>query len=109
LRPIAIVGDLHRNFPLRILAIHSRFTGGRTARLSAFTANGRHMHAIATDGDTALATRIPGFVGRPFVRRPLFVGCPPTFTGDLTLTRGIHRRESASAFPGHTPPGIRQY
>ena len=109
LRPIAILGDLYWNFPLRVAAIHSRFTGSRTARLSAFTANGRHVRAIATDGDTALATRIPGFVGRPFVRRPLFVGYPPTFTGDLTLARRIHRREPASALPGHTPLGIQQF
>ena len=109
MRPIAILGDLYWNFPIRVAAIHSLFTGSRTARLSAFPANGRHVRAIATDGDTALATGIPGFVGRPFVRRSLFVGCSPTFAGDLTLTRGIHRRESASAFPGHTPPGIRQY
>jgi hypothetical protein len=35
------------------------------------------------------------------------VGCPPTPAGDLALSRGIHGRESASAFSGHTPPGIR--
>lgn len=104
-RPIAIARDLHRDFPLRVPSAHTSFTGRRTARFSTLTADCRHVGTIATDGDTALAPRIPRFVGRPFMRRPLFVGCPPTFAGDLALTRGIHRRESASALSGHTPPG----
>jgi hypothetical protein len=47
------------------------------------------------------ATFLPGgtrLFGRPFMRRPLFVGSLPAFAGDAPLLVAIHRRKSAILF-----------
>ena len=104
MRLAAVASDLHRHFPLGH-AGHPGLTRCSTARFSTFTADGGHVSSVTAHHDSALLTRDPGLIRRPLVRRALLVGSTPTLTRNLALSRGIHRREPAPAFSGHTPPG----
>jgi hypothetical protein len=50
--------------------------------------------ATAAADLTALASRVAGFVGRPFVRGAFFVRGATALAGDLTLLFGRHRSKT---------------
>src|SRR2546429_3539860 len=68
-----------------------------TARFATATTDGRHVVAIAADGNTALAARVARFRRIELVRRTFGMRRLATLAGDLALLRSIHRSESTVA------------
>src|SRR5262249_54835475 len=80
-----------------------RLGAGRAAlhapptRLPTDAADLRHMGAILAHGAAAFSARFARLFRGELVRGPLLMRGAPAFAGDLTLLRGVHRREPTVA------------
>src|SRR6185369_10316511 len=82
---------------IEVRAALRRCTCARSAAVTAFTSDVRHVLAIAADSFAPFAAGDARFVRGELVRGAFRVRCAPAFARNFTLLGRIHRRKTALA------------